>query len=488
MQLSTNAASTGRRIITTSVYSPSNAEAGLGNDCYSYFFVQRAFLPLLERWGQVVEVPANEADLQAAIVQARMQGLAPLHVSFLPPQYMPLAAGAPNICVPFWEYPDIPAHDIDGDPRRNWRRTANKFTSLIAACEFTRSAFLRAGATNPIHLVPAPLAPERFNTVPWHPRQQSTLAISHYDLSSDAFVTPVPASQLVPSVAPAPAASMAPDRGIYSRLRGVYRRTLKPLVPGGLRGAFAKAAHDALTSGPVAPVIEPPPIAPHSPLSLSGVVYASIFNPFDERKNWRDLLTAFVRAIGDRADATLVFKLAVSRSLVGRAVREMHEAYREASFDRRARVLLVADYLSDQQMHDLTGASTYYVNASRAEGACLPLQDALAASRPGIAPTHSALGEYFDGEIGFEVRSGREPTHFSWDRSRRLTTTWARIDWESLCAAFVESYRLARERPREYAAMSKRARDRMLSYAHPQAVWPALRAALDGAAALSKAA
>ena len=47
-------------------------------------------------------------------------------------------------------------------------------------------------------------------------------------------------------------------------------------------------------------------------LELSGVVYTTILNPFDPRKNWPNLLTAYLLALED-VDATLVIKLVVPR-------------------------------------------------------------------------------------------------------------------------------------------------------------------------------
>ncbi len=460
-----------RSILTTSVFKQADAASGLGNDCYSYHFVQRAFLPLLQRWGTVEET--TPADLAAACDRARRDGREPVHVSFLPPQYMPLAEGIPNLCVPFWEYPDIPAHDVGGDPQRNWLRVINRLTAVIAACDFTREAFRRAGATLPIHLAPVPIAPAYFDVPAWEPRQHACLRVTHFDLGRQSPSEPT---------AEAPAVSPAPAGGLHGWLRQTYRGTLKPLVPMAWRDALARAGRRALVSREAPATVKPAwPCEPQDVLSLQGVVYTSVFNPFDERKNWRDILTAFLWTLGDRSDATLVFKLAVSRGLAVRAVQELHAEFHRVAGRRQARVAAIADYLDDGAMLQLARSTTFYANASRAEGACLPLQDYLAAGRPGIAPRHSAMAEYFDDRIGLPVRSSREPTHFSWDSARRLATTWDRIDWDSLCNAFSDSYRLATEQPEDYAAMAARGRDRMRRHAHPDAVWAALQPALDAA-------
>src|SRR5262249_3133162 len=126
-------------------------------------------------------------------------------------------------------------------------------------------------------------------------------------------------------------------------------------------------------------------------LPLSGVVWTTIFNPFDPRKNWEDLLSAYVLALRDCDHSTLVVKVATNDNLAGGASLRFFEWYRKLPQPHRCKLAVVAALLSDQQMTELARASTYYVNSAHAEGACLPLQDFLAAGRPGIAPVHTAL-------------------------------------------------------------------------------------------------
>src|SRR5690606_26420289 len=42
---------------------------------------------------------------------------------------------------------------------------------------------------------------------------------------------------------------------------------------------------------------------------ISGVVYVSVLNPKDGRKNWANILTAFCWAFRDVEDATLILKM-----------------------------------------------------------------------------------------------------------------------------------------------------------------------------------
>src|SRR5206468_4309916 len=87
---------------------PSTAPAQLGREAYSSRFLYRAFAPLLDRWAPTSEVDQPASRLDFAVRQARRQGLAPIHLSFLPLHLLYPTAQAPNVGFPFWEYPDIP--------------------------------------------------------------------------------------------------------------------------------------------------------------------------------------------------------------------------------------------------------------------------------------------------------------------------------------------------------------------------------------------
>ena len=228
---------------------------------------------------------------------------------------------------------------------------------------------------------------------------------------------------------------------------------------------------------------DPPVALEATDVELTGVVYTTIFNPFDPRKNWSDLLSAFLYALGARPDATLVLKLVVSRELAGRALEGIVGFYRRLKIEHQARVIFITEYLTDEEMLDLTGASTFYVSASRGEGANLPLQNFLAAGRPGISPRHTAMLDYFHDEIGFVVASQPEPARFPHDPDGPLTTTWHRPVWQSLYEQFRASYELAISQPRRFQALALRGREQIEDFARSEAVWPRLAAALNAAAA-----
>ena len=106
--------------------------------------------------------------------------------------------------------------------------------------------------------------------------------------------------------------------------------------------------------------------------------------------------------------------------------------YRRRGLSHRCKIVLIHDFLSDEQLMELAQATTYYITATKAEGNCLPLMNYLAAGRPAISPCHTAIADYFGRDVGFVVESHPEPAAFPHDSRLRSTTTWHRLVWTSL--------------------------------------------------------
>jgi glycosyltransferase involved in cell wall biosynthesis len=458
-------------LIVNSMAHGKSFSTALGETGYSYEFVLRAFWPLLERYGELTRIGRPESQVDFAIRRLKARGRRPLHVSFRPFTDAYLSQNAPNVLYPFWEFPDIPGSDYKDNPRNNWVRIANRASLILTGSTFTAAALARAGVKTPLRVVPVPVGPACFEVPDWI-RGQSVVV----DCPAYVLVQPeVPELHAVdPDVRPGPnSVAFRLKNYVKSLLRRAWVDGLKPLLPLRLskalvaaKNAFKRAWSEGETELPAAV----------DKLELSGIVYTSILNPDDKRKNWQDLITAFLLALGDRDDATLVLKLAASYQA---PVRELLAFYNKLAVPHRARIILVTEYLSDAQMGEFTRGSTFYVNASRAEGSCLPLQDFLAAGRPGIAPANTAMSDYFDAWVGYVVESHPEPCPWPQDDTGRLHTTWHRIVWSSLRDQFAASYQAAKDDAETYQQLSAQARLRMKSWASSDAVWPKLREALD---------
>jgi glycosyltransferase involved in cell wall biosynthesis len=461
-------------LLVSSMYTEGDLAQRLGRDAYSYRYVYRAFTPLLDRWGRHREVSGPLSRIEQAVTDARRQEQSPVHLSFLPLHLMNLASDAANIAVPAWEFPDIPAIDVDNDPRQNWASRAEQVDLIVTHTQFSRAAFLRAGVRTPVHVVPVPIRPDYFEVPDRRPGQRTVLDCPCYVFPQPAMM-PRPSRQWVNTNT-----GHLPAR---PGLRDLYKKCVKAMPE-----RFGKAIHrsaravraalwsarQALKENDVRRLYPPRPS-----LELSGVVYTAILNPFDARKNWQDLLSGFLLALKDRDDAMLVVKLVVSAEWEAEALADILAFYRRTGLSHRCKLAFVTAYLSEEQLLELTRASTYYLNTSRAEGSCLPLQSFMAAGRPALAPAHTGMADSIDKQCGFTLDSHPEPAGWPQEVGGGYRTTWHRLVWQSLHDQLQVSYVTAKRDRQRYEAMAGRGRERMRQLVGSESVWPRLAAALE---------
>ena len=172
-------------------------------------------------------------------------------------------------------------------------------------------------------------------------------------------------------------------------------------------------------------------------LTLTGVVYTTVFNPADGRKNWRDILSAFCYALGEHEDATLVLKITHHRLGVGYA--EILEVLqRLAPF--RCRVIALWGFLDDDSYQALIQGTAYVLNASYGEGQCMPLMEYMSCGVPAVAPNSTALQDYINENNAFVVKSSAAMTFWQHDARRALRTLHYQPHWDSLVDAIRDSY------------------------------------------------
>jgi glycosyltransferase involved in cell wall biosynthesis len=209
---------------------------------------------------------------------------------------------------------------------------------------------------------------------------------------------------------------------------------------------------------------------------FDGVVYTSVFNPLDGRKNWKDLVTAFCWAFRDTSDATLILKI-VQKDQAAYVEELVLTLFRLAPF--KCRVLAFHSYLEDDEYENLIGATSYYVNTSNCEGLCLPLMEFMGRGIPVIAPSHTGMADYIDTNVAFVTRSSLEHNVWPQDPGRFFKTMRYRLNWESLLDNFRNSYHFAKATPEQHAAMGFRAQRRIKEYCSIHTVKKQLRLFLD---------
>jgi len=454
-----------RAILLSSYMSGATEGNRLGTAGYSYDFVARLFAPLLERLGKVIEIKKPSVEVPKVIQDARRENRDPILVSFRPFQDAYVTPSAANVVGPAWEFPGIPDDPFGGNPQDHWVETANRCALVLVGGPFTANAFRAAGVTTPIRIVPVPTPETYFHLPQWQGDLRTTLDCSPY---------------IFDAVDVRPFALGGRPRTVRERLLSglrtivfrTYRQIVKPWLPRRIEPMVSTILRSAIMTW--REQFLPPRSA--RGLELSGIVYTSIFNPSDGRKNWEDMITAFLYALRDCADATLVLKLVSSTP---QAINHVIGVYRRLAVSHRCRLVLIPDFLSEADMMKLARASTYYLTTTRAEGNCLPLMNYLAAGRPGVSPAHTAIADYFDAGVGFVVQSHPEPCAWPQDLRLRWRSTWHRLVWPSLVEQIRQSYHVAKQDRAAYDALAVAAREKMRQWAHPEVVWRQLQSAMQ---------
>ncbi|MFV9684808.1 glycosyltransferase family 1 protein [Pseudomonas sp. NY15367] len=475
-------------ILVASKIDQASIHGSLGKPEYSYFFLMKDFLPVLERLGRVQIVHSLD-EIEQLTAQYQAAGESVVFLSFSPPHQAPLGLCCPTLSVFAWEFDSLPCVAWDENPQNDWRYA---FAHLRGAISTSReaAALVREAMSPdyPIIALPAPVW-DRYRGDPAAVRSSTHLGERQFPfaglvidsptlgLSADGLVRKPEPAEPTP-VAQAPAPKPARD----DRFSRAWRET-KALARGWWREvglpAFAVDTPQP-QDAPPAPASAPPAV----PISVTGVVYTTVLNPADSRKNWVELITAFCWAFKDRDDATLIVKM-THHDLEYYRIVLMTLLSRLAPFS--CRVVVLHGFLEDQQYRQLIEASSYYVNASSGEGLCLPLMEFLSAGKPAIAPTHTAMADYVDERLAFLVKCALEPFCWPHDPTGIFMTHRHRLNWQSLVEAYRHSYRVAKDEPERYREMARQADARMQAFASIERVAGPLGAFLEQIAATQSA-
>lgn len=431
----------------------------LGEAEYSYYFVLREFRRLLEQMTTVLPVRDYQERHDSAgrlvgtyrvdrVVDAvhrlcRAEDEPCLFLSFSPPHRTPDPLECPAVPVFAWEYHDLPTEVWNQEPCQDWRVVLARSGRAITHSEFACRVVKRAmGARYPVVSIPAPVWSRFARLV--DPQGSGP------DLSPMVFETDGLLSDTRP---------VEPQAAGTARAAG-WTATVT-LDTGSMDSAGARASRSE---------------APKR-VELRGVLYTSIFNPDDGRKNWIDLLRAFCVALRDRPDAMLLLKFVHSSPERFRADLALNLSRLRPM---RCRVVVFSSFLSDLDYERLARRTTYVVNASHGEGQCLPLMEFMSCGTPAVAPPHTGMADYVGDDNAFLVGSNLEPAAWPHDPRKMIRTFRHRIDLEALMSAFRESYAVAIEKPDVYRAMSAAAIRRLEAHCSDDVVSRKLQAFIDG--------
>lgn len=502
------------RFLVFSEVNSARIEASLGLPDYSYYFVLKEFLPLLRGLGDVTVVEQVE-EVDAHYRQAVESGEPCVFLSFTPPHKTPLNLQCPTIPVFAWEFDSIPNQPWLEDDRQNWAQVLQRCGRAITHSGLTVAATrAELGEAFPVVSIPAPVwdkfavlrqQPTGLPSEPVTVTVRSGVVMDTHDLSLAPYIPNADAVARAVSSAraremPAKAAEAEAVSSPVAVRQSLARITLRYLVEWYRLAWRAPSPVAPPVDAPVRTRMEPPnPVEPgglpdvsvdeaampplpfgEHRLALSGVVFTAVFNPYDGRKNWVDMLTAFCSAFRDTPEATLLFKLG-------------HHEYESAMNDMlmcmarmpafQCRVVLLHGYLDRSEFDELIRHTAFIVNASHGEGQCLPLMEFLSCGKPAVAPRHSAMADYIDETVAFEVATWLDATAWPHDPRLAYRTLRHQIDWASLVEAYRAAFQCYVQQPERYARMSAAAMERMRTHCSLEAGRGRLEAFLAAGAA-----
>ncbi len=196
-------------------------------------------------------------------------------------------------------------------------------------------------------------------------------------------------------------------------------------------------------------------------LHLQGIVFTSVLNPRDDRKNWQLLVSTFCAAFADRPDATLVLKM-THHSQASYLFEFHYLLQRMPSF--KCRIVILHGFLEEEAYARLIARTDYYVNVSKAEGLCIPLMEFMSCGKPAIAPRHTSMSDYLDDSNSLSIDAGTEPCIWPHDERGVLRTLQYRVSWESTVDALRRSREIFLNDPVQYQRLGDAAMRAMHEY------------------------
>lgn len=508
------------KIVIYSEISAANISKSMGLPDYSYYFVLRDYLPVLNSLGSVYIVEHPESEVDDIYDEAKATGEQCVFFSFTPPHKTITGLRCPTIPVFAWEFDCIPNEPWLNDANQDWRHPLSLCGYAITHSQMIVTAVRKElGKSFPVISIPSPVWDkfEGFRTrtvaallhAPITIRVNAGVAVDSQEASLAPYISGPNATAIVVQAIREHEAAVdrtrhsipkeAPQNLIQQTFLKITKRylgewylkvfcqflaflpkptpklsiatTSQPTKITEQRQNHLLSEEKAVNRLEPPNIVEPPRpqavgITPPMPtwtpsdshVCLSGIVFTAIFNPYDGRKNWADMLTAFCAAFRNTPDATLVFKLA-------------HREYESAMHDMliwmarmpsfQCRVILLQAYLEASEFENLVHATTFIVNASHGEGQCLPLMEFMSCGKPAIAPRHSAMVDYIDDDVAFIVDSWLDSTAWSHDPRLAYRTLRHQIDWASLATAYRAAYDCAKNDASRYQRMSIAAINRM---------------------------
>lgn len=181
------------------VYSQINEEnftGSLGMPEYSYYFVLRGFLPVLQELGKVIVVNNPEQEVDTIYDECRNRGERCRFISFAPPNKSATGLRCPTLCVVAWEYSRIPDEVWDNEPKNDWRTVFADHGRAVTLSHYSADVVRKAmGADFNVVSIPTPVWD---NFEPFRNRSKGVLTFDPCEISINGNVVDSQAYKITP--------------------------------------------------------------------------------------------------------------------------------------------------------------------------------------------------------------------------------------------------------------------------------------------------
>lgn len=411
----------------------------LGQPHYSYRFAEAKFRGAFAAAGvalSLVRMPEYHAtaaslDADPATKDSALGPGGLVHLMFRSTEQFRLLKPARNIACYAWEFEVLRDWTAPGEhPFLNQVRMLALCDEIWVPCRFTRDVLRRHGLTC-VHVIPAPLqtAPdERLS------RADALAAIGH-----------------------------------VGTMPLVHNFLLSPSDNARAALAGARSLIDVLAGHP-APKQRP-------------LVYLSILNPEDFRKNLDAMLRGFHHFQQEVGAAVLIVKVltAAERFALERVVAEVVPAkLAGGSVFASEHIVFLNRFLSEAEMSALFALADFYLCTSLAEGQNLPLLEAMAHGVVPVTTANTAMADYIDPDCAFVIETERQPAP-----SEHLAAAAAFRPYSvDLCGprhVYEALMRSARARPQALRARAEAALATVRRGFGQESVWPLVASRLRAA-------
>jgi len=334
----------------------------LGQQHYSYRFVEQKFVALFERLGLAPQLlPLPEAVKHRLAWQALAGGPPDeaVHVAFRSSENFRPVVGMPNVCHFAWEFPvladaRLPHQSI----RQNQLHMLGLADEVWVPCRYTLEVLRAHGLAN-THLVPTPVGS---GTEPC-PRLPFAEAVARL---AEVFILPLELST-----------------GLHAREMAEVSGAALDLL--GQHKAIRERRPDSR-------------------------IFLLICNPGDLRKNLLNCIDGFL--LGAGPDDLLIVKLLVPNKgdFMARALADhLAPLYHGRSCISAPQVACVTEYLSNEMMSALYSIADFYLSAPHCEGYNLPLLEAMAHGTVPVSNRNTAMADYIDEDNAVVIADAAYP-------------------------------------------------------------------------------